>query len=631
MRFLVNYGKVYTVLLFLFPLLGLSASYLYLQYDETKKEIVEIVKDSMLDKKYELLDIYIEYLETEFGKDFITTLKNSKEMREKAEQSLSLMKNSEVQYLYLLYIDTNNHLRYLLDTTADIDEKGEFAQRFIPQKSIWEKAQEGRLPTVTAQKEIDKLWITMAYPIIYDSNTVALLGIDFSHKEHIEVKKTLIPLENIYIYSAVFVIVMLISAFIQLIIYYLHRKKSFIDPLTGMYNRQYLYELLKKYPTSAFHILLMDLDHFKQVNDIYGHDSGDIVLETVSKRIHSVIRKKDILIRYGGEEFILLIASKDVETSMQLAQKIRIKVKEIPVSLEKCQLKVTISMGLNQRPQESKTFEEAVKVADLGLYKAKQLGRDRVEIYDEVNSHTDVQQQMCAVKEALDLDKLFCLYQPIYDVKSMHIEKYELLIRMLDENNNVVNPADFLPPILHTQVYIHLTIRVLEFAHKTLQNSDEHLSINLDLQDLFNDEIMESIFALFANNRTLANRLCIELLEDEKLSEYTSISNAFEKLKSIGITIAISRFGSGFATYNYLLNTAIDTIKIDASLIANIDTNENAQTIFKSIVFIATNMGIKTVAEHIETKEELACVKELGIDYVQGFYLAKPTENFISS
>ena len=207
---------------------------------------------------------------------------------------------------------------------------------------------------------------------------------------------------------------MLISGLIQLIMYYIHRKKSFIDPLTGMYNRQYLQELLHKYPVSEFQVLIMDLDHFKKVNDIYGHDSGDIVLRTVSARIQSAIRKQDILIRYGGEEFILLISNKDNDTksSLALANRIREKVKEYPITLEECQLNVNISMGLNPVPQESKSFDHAVKIADLGLYKAKQLGRDRVEIYENNSNEPDkdAQLQICDVRDALDLNNIFCVY-----------------------------------------------------------------------------------------------------------------------------------------------------------------------------------------------------------------------------
>lgn len=631
MRFLVHYGKTFTVLLLLFPFLGISATYLYMQYAETKKEIVEIVQESMLDKKYELLEIYTEYLSAEFGSHYVEVLKSSDFSRKQAETALRLMKDSQVQYLYLLYIDEKNRLRYLVDTTKDIDERGEFKQRFFPQKDIWRTAQKSQKTEVTAQKEIDKLWISMAYPIISNGKTVALLGIDFSHAEYIEVNKTLIPLEHIYLYSAVFIIVMLMSAFIQLVMYYNHRKKSFIDPLTGMYNRQYLHELLQKYPVGAFQVLIMDLDHFKQVNDIYGHDAGDEVLRTVSARIQSVIRKKDILIRYGGEEFILLVAQEDKEIVLDLADRVRRKIKADPIALEECQLNVTISMGLNPVPGESKSFEHAVKIADQGLYKAKQMGRDRIEIYDDnAQVEVDAQQKMCAVKEALDLNKIFCVYQPIFCTKTMQIDKYELLIRMYNMNNEVIEPDNFLPSIRYTQVYIHLTKRVLELAFEALREHDVKLSINLDVQDLFNDEILEHITAIFKANNSLAKRLTIEILENDEILEFEMISERLAKIQALGIAIAIDDFGSGYANYRYILNMDIDVVKIDGSLIRGLDKRDDARKIVDSIHMLAQSLGIKTVAEHVETEAEFEVIKALNVDYIQGFYLAKPDINFKS-
>lgn len=628
MRFLVNYGRTFTILLLLFPFLGVSASYLYLQYEETKKDIVEIVQDNILNKKHELLDIYVKHLRREFGEDFIRVLQNSEKARNQAEKELSLMKNSEVQYLYLLYIDDKNHLRYLLDTTEGINEKGEFKQRFIPQKSIWEKAQQKMLPEVTAQKEIDKLWISMAYPIVIDKKTVALLGIDFSHQEYIKINKTLIPLEHIYLYSAIFIIVMLISAMVQLWIYYTHRKKSFIDPLTGMFNRQYLNELMKKYSIDSFQILLMDLDYFKKVNDLYGHDAGDEVLRTVSRRIQSVIRKDDILIRYGGEEFLLLISSEGREAAVGLAERIRQKVNADPVSLEDCQLNITLSMGLNPFPDRSKNFDQAFKIADQGLYKAKSLGRDRVEVYDEVYEEVNGLQKTYDVKEALALENIYCVFQPIFDTKTLELDKYELLIRMKDTKGNVIKPAQFLPAIRYTQVYIKLVHIVLEQAYEALSNNDIRLSINLDLQDLFDDELLELFLDTFSQDLSLAQRLTVEILEHEERLDLEPISERLAKLWELGIKVAIDDFGSGYASYQYILNMKIDILKIDGSLIENIHENKSAQKIVKSIQTLASELGIETVAEHIETKEQFECVKDLGVNYVQGYYLGRASSDF---
>jgi len=631
MRFLVHYGRTFTILLFLFPVLGFSAYYLYLKYNDTKKDVFEIVQDNLLNDKHELLHLYVEYLTKEYGENFIKVLKKDEKKRLLAEKELLMLKTTDVKFLYLLYVDKHQKLRYLLDTTQDLNEKGEFQQRFFPQADIWTKALKNKKTEVTTQTEIDKLWISMAYPIVVQEKTTALLGIDFSHEEHLQINKTLVPLENIYLYSAIFVVVMLISAFFQLLIYYKHRKKSFIDPLTGMYNRQYLNELLKKYPVGHFQILIMDLDHFKQVNDIYGHDSGDIVLHTVSQRIRSVIRRKDILIRYGGEEFLLLISDKEKYISLTLAERIRQNVKAYPINLDDCQLNITISMGLNPNPSYSKTFEHAVKIADQGLYKAKHLGRDRIEIFDDKQpTGEESLQKLCDVKDALDLDRIYCIYQPMFDTQTQEVYKYELLIRMENKEGKLIVPDKFLSSIRYTQVYIEITRRVLQQAFNALREHDVKLSINLDLQDLFNDEILDLFVSTFEKNLSFAQRLSIEILEHEEILEFKVISERLSKLRKLGIKIAIDDFGSGFANYKYMLNMHIDILKIDGSLIANIDKNENAYKIVQSIQILATNLGIQTVAEQVETQGEFDCIKQLNIDFAQGYYLAKPSADFLS-
>ncbi len=614
------------MLLITFPLLALSASYLYEQYLMTKKDVLDIVHTNVFEKKSEDLDIYVSFLKKEFGEDFIQALKSSESKRQKAEGTLRLMKSSEVKYLYLLYVDEKGRLRYLLDTTEDIDERGEFKQRFIPQKRIWEEAQKQTRTAIAAQQDIDKLWVSMAYPVVVKAQTVALLGIDFSHEEDVKINQILVPLDKMYFYSAVFIIVMFISAFIQFLIYYLHRKKSFIDPLTGMYNRQYLNELLKSYSVEKFHILIMDLDHFKQVNDVYGHDAGDMVLQTVSKRIQSVIRKKDILIRYGGEEFLLLIAGADKEASTALAQRIRKKVKAHPIAIESCSLDATMSIGLNPFPERSENFSQAVKIADECLYRAKHFGRDRVEVYDALSSGFKVNTlKSSEVKEALDEGRIFGVYQAIEDMQTSKPMAYELLIRIHDEDKRVIEPSKFLPFLKNTKLYTQLSKRVLDIGIRTLKEKREiTLSINMDLRDLFSDELFELFVKHFSPDRSLAERLILEVSEQEEMLESELASERLLRLKEMGVKLAIDNFGIGYANYKYLLKMDIDYLKIDGSLIRNIDSDEDSKRVVASINTLAQELGMITIGEHIQTQAELQTLKEMGINYGQGYYLCEP-------
>jgi len=630
MRFLVHYGKTFTLLLLLFPLLGLSAYYLNVKYDNTKNSVLSIVKENILNEKSLLLENYAHFLIKQFGKDFISTLQNSETSINLAEQSLSLIKNSDVKYLYLLYIDKKDALRYLIDTTDNMLEKGELHQKFYPQSDIFQEAIKKQKIQITSQKEFDNLWITIVHPIVIDGETIAIVSADFSNQEHIKINNILFPLEDIFFYISILVVILFISTIVQLVIYYTSRKKSFIDPLTGMYNRQYLNEFLKQYPLTSFQMLILDLDHFKQVNDTYGHDAGDEVLRTVSKRITSVMRKKDVLIRYGGEEFLVLAFSNNTKSTINLAERIRKSIKSEPISLEETQLDVTVSIGLNPFVSHSSTFDHAVKVADEQLYNAKHKGRDRVEVYDlSMPQNTNEDKKLSDVKEALEDDRIYCVYQPIYTSKDNIICKYEMLVRMKDSEGKEILPFQFLPSIRRTQVYITLTQRVLSLAFATLHANDIEVSVNLDIQDLLDDDILKLFVEKFKNNTSLAKRLSVEILEHEEILEFTLIQERLETLKELGIQIAIDDFGSGFANYKYLLNLDINLLKIDGSLISGIHTNLNAYAVVNSINTLAHSLGIKTVAEHVENRGEYDALTSIGIDYLQGYYLAKPKKDIL--
>ena len=622
-------SRNFVIFVILLPLMTLLSIFIYSEYTKTKETVFSIIQEHMIHEKVSLLKNYSDNLTQKFGKNIQEILYSNPDLYKHYEEELSLLKGTEIKYLYLLYKDEENKFRYLLDTTKNIDDKAEFNQKFDPQTDIWDKSYSNKKFQITKQHELQTLWITIAYPMVIDGEVVAVLGADFTYNVYEQIVDTLKPMEKIYQYVAIFMIIMLILAYILIYLYYINRKRSFIDPLTKIYNRQYLHEFLNTSSLEHYQLMMIDLDHFKQVNDNYGHDVGDKVLINIVGQIKNSIRQEDILVRFGGEEFLVLIHKRSLDTCLIIAERIRDSVMTHEIQVVDKQILMTISIGINPFPSYAKNFDEAVKIADEQLYNAKISGRNCVKVSEEVNkTQSQTSKRIGDVKSAIDEERIICVYQPIVSTKNGKIQKYEMLLRLLDTQGAIIPPLEFLPAIRHTNVYINITKIVIDFAIKTLKEHSFELSMNLDLQDIVNDDIMNLIKDGFSQNPELAKRLTIEILEHEEITNFEIIKERINSLKNLGFTIAIDDFGSGYANFQYLLHLDIDILKIDGSLIRDIDTNKNSYHIVETIGNFAKKMNIKTIAEQVETVHELKTIKSLNIDYVQGYLLGKPSLEF---
>ena len=622
-------SRNFVIFVILLPLMTLLSIFIYSEYTKTKETVFSIIQEHIIHEKVSLLKNYSDNLTQKFGKNIQEILYSNPDLYKHYEEELSLLKGTEIKYLYLLYKDEENKFRYLLDTTKNIDDKAEFNQKFDPQTDIWDKSYSNKKFQITKQHELQTLWITIAYPMVIDGEVVAVLGADFTYNVYEQIVDTLKPMEKIYQYVAIFMIIMLILAYILIYLYYINRKRSFIDPLTKIYNRQYLHEFLNTSSLEHYQLMMIDLDHFKQVNDNYGHDVGDKVLINIVGQIKNSIRQEDILVRFGGEEFLVLIHKRSLDTCLIIAERIRDSVMTHEIQVVDKQILMTISIGINPFPSYAKNFDEAVKIADEQLYNAKISGRNCVKVSEEVNkTQSQTSKRIGDVKSAIDEERIICVYQPIVSTKNGKIQKYEMLLRLLDTQGAIIPPLEFLPAIRHTNVYINITKIVIDFAIKTLKEHSFELSMNLDLQDIVNDDIMNLIKDGFSQNPELAKRLTIEILEHEEITNFKIIKERINSLKNLGFTIAIDDFGSGYANFQYLLHLDIDILKIDGSLIRDIDTNKNSYHIVETIGDFAKKMNIKTIAEQVETVHELKTIKSLNIDYVQGYLLGKPSLEF---
>ena len=625
-------GRNFIIFVIVLPVMTLLSIFIYHEYIQTKETVFKIIQEHLIKEKVSLLENYSNSLTQRLGNNIHEMVSSNPDLGKHYEEELSLLKGAEIKYLYLLYKDEENKFRYLLDTTKNIDDKAEFNQKFDPQTDIWDKSYHDKKFHITKQHELQTLWVTIAYPVLFNGEVIAVLGADFTYDVYEHIVNTLKPMEKIYQYVAVFMIIMLILAYILIYLYYINRKRSFIDPLTKIYNRQYLNEFLKTSSLEHYQLMMIDLDHFKQINDNYGHDIGDKVLVSVVEQIQKSIRGEDILVRFGGEEFLVLIHRQTLEVCLTIAERIRNAVMTHEVQSVNKHIVMTVSIGVNPFPFYAKNFDEAVKIADEQLYKAKVSGRNCVKVSKESNkSQSQTSKRIGDVKSAIDDNRILCAYQPIVSTQNAQIQKYEMLLRLLDTQGSIIPPLEFLPAIRHTNVYINITKIVIDFAIKTLKEHDFELSMNLDLQDILNDDIMHLIKDGFAENPELTKRLTIEILEHEEITNFDVIKERLGILKELGFKIAIDDFGSGYANFQYLLHLDIDILKIDGSLIRDIDTNKNSYHIVETIASFAKKMGMETIAEQVETVSELKTIKSLDIDYVQGYLLGKPSFEFDTS
>ena len=612
--------KLLALVMFLMSMLSI---YVYMNYLTTKTEVFTTIKKDLIAEKLSLFHNYVTHLQLEHNIKSVKSM-DKKELKH-MEHDLELIKDKDITYLYMLYKDDNGQLRYLIDTTKNELDKAARGQLFAPQTDIWHKCYNTKKYQISLQKNLQTLWITLAYPVVYQDKVVAVLGADFTYDIYNQLIEHLQPMENLFFYITVFMIMLFILSYLLLYLYYKINKKTYLDQLTQIYNRQYLQEFIQQKSLQNYYLMLMDIDYFKRVNDHYGHDVGDDVLVAVVNEIKSNLREDDLIVRFGGEEFLIFISKKSTQEIEGVAQRLRLAIENLTIRTHSHILNITISLGVNPCPYKARNLDEAIKICDEQLYIAKNEGRNRISVFKDNNSeYSTSHNRITDIQEAVNYERILCAIQPIMSVATQECNKYEVLMRMKDKDGKIIYPDAFLPFIKNTSLYLTLTKIILQKSIALLKENDFSLSINLDLQDILNGDIIALFKETFEKHHEFAQRITIEILEHEEINDFEQLKENLQMFKSLGFSIAIDDFGSGYANFIYLVNLDIDILKIDGSLIRGIDEKSAAYQVVKTILYYAANMNILTIAEQVETKEEYDTLVTLGVDYIQGYYLGKP-------
>ncbi|MBR9884181.1 MAG: ammonium transporter [Oceanospirillales bacterium] len=414
------------------------------------------------------------------------------------------------------------------------------------------------------------------------------------------------------------------------------------DALTGLVNRREFERRLEHLITSAradnsrHLICYLDLDQFKLVNDTCGHRAGDALLRQLAQEIKPLVRQNDTLARLGGDEFGILLANCPVEQGRLIAEQLRQAIKEFRFSWENQIFSVGVSIGLVPFGPDCPSLDELLSIADSACYAAKDLGRNRVHLYepdDEELTLRQGQMQWAAhIQQAIDSDRFRLFYQMIEPLSSEpgQVPHIEIFIRLLDERDQLVPPGAFIPaaerydlmPSIDRWVISNTLAWLGDRLHA--DNSPLHCAINLSGASIGSSECLERIKADIERHRIPAHYLCFEITETAAMLDPEAAHGFIDELRSLGCHFALDDFGSGLSSFGYLKKLPVDYLKIDGIFIRDMANDEIDQAMVASINNIAHIMGLKTVAEFVEDKKTLGLLRQIGVDFAQGYLISEP-------
>jgi diguanylate cyclase (GGDEF)-like protein len=395
------------------------------------------------------------------------------------------------------------------------------------------------------------------------------------------------------------------------------------DRLTSLKNRKSLLRDLKIVENPI--LLIVDIDSFKSINDLYGEHIGNLVLDAVSKILKNFVKYTDLdLYRIGADQFALMKeAELKKDKCYETLNSIMEAINSEPLHIVDYDIVIRVNVTIGVSHEKINTLESA----DMALKKAK---TDRLPylIYsDEYSMDAEYKNDVKwtkIIEKAIKLNNVIVYYQPVVDANE-RIVKYEALMRIVD-NETVYPPMLFLDIAKKVKFYPQLTKIVIEKAFETAQSKQISININLSIEDVVNLEIIKYIEDEL-NKRDIAKFITFELLESESITDYKKVISFIDNVKHLGCKIAIDDFGSGYSNFAYLLKFEPDYIKIDGSLVKNIHNDNNSYLITKTINDFAHSLGIKTVAEFVHCEDVFSLLQVMEVDEYQGFYFSEPLEN----
>ena len=414
------------------------------------------------------------------------------------------------------------------------------------------------------------------------------------------------------------------------------RQLAFYDCLTGLPNRSFFAELLQRAIQRAqrrddyiFSILFLDCDRFKLVNDSFGHQKGDQILQEISTRLKKCLRTIDTLARLGGDEFVILLEElDDVDFAQVVAQRL-IEELELPFVIENREVFLGVSIGIISDGSTYSSPELIMRDADTAMYRAKESGKGCYQIF-QPDMHIQARQSLLLetdLRQALKQEEFIVYYQPIFSLTTKSIKGFEALIRWNHPQKGVLSPAHFISMAEETGLIVPLGISVLRdacYQLKKWEKSSLTMNVNLSVKQFNHPDLIKDIDNILEETQIESHYLNLEITETALMQNNYLAKNMLQELKQRNIGLTIDDFGTGYSSLSYLHNFPIDQLKIDRSFINRIDDKQDSLNIIQTIISLANNMEMELVAEGIETKKQLEILCNMGCEYGQGYFFSKP-------
>ncbi|MBU3128951.1 putative bifunctional diguanylate cyclase/phosphodiesterase [Clostridium tagluense] len=474
------------------------------------------------------------------------------------------------------------------------------------------------------------------FELITKNLTLTIANLLFIHTNN----KLLLMIDTAPIFLGIFSLIAgIIRAKLEVINNELEQQ-SLYDDLTQIYNRRYGYKLLNKYISNVKNldekigVMFLDIDRFKTINDTMGHNIGDELLKSIANRILLMLKNDEVIVRLGGDEFMIIIKGVNyIEDIISITQRI-IKLFDEPFNLLNNYFNIKSSIGIAIFPEHGKDVQTLLKHADIAMYECKKDKKSKFEIFNEkmLQNLNDKYQIEHELYNALKRNELFLVYQPIINAETNKITATEALLRWNSPVLGMISPAIFIPVAESTNLIIDIGKWCLEEAckqNKLWQESGfEHIyiSVNVSGNQIKQPEFVDMVKNILSQTELNPKYLKLELTESVSMENVQESKVVFRQLKDLGIRISLDDFGTGYSSFSELKSLFVDTLKIDKSFVDDIHLNFNNIQIVAAIISIGKILNLNIIVEGVETIEQLNLLKKYGNIEIQGYIFSKPVK-----
>lgn len=404
------------------------------------------------------------------------------------------------------------------------------------------------------------------------------------------------------------------------------------DSLTSLPNRRAFNQAIKDYieQKNKFAVAFIDIDNFKNINDTMGHDYGNQVLIEIARRWNSILGEKHFLARLGGDEFALIISGYDDSSDAKaLVERYQYCLKE-KFLINGKDFYITASIGVSFYPDHAADSSILLRYADTAMYNAKSEGKHQICLFSQTQMdimNADVEGENF-VKNAVNMQRFQIVYQPLFRAESQKLSGYETLIRFKGENDELIQPYEYIRIAEKLNYISYIDKWVMEKSTEMMvdavkKNEDVLVSVNVSVAFLLSSDFLRTVKAILKSTGFPPQNLVVEVTENLFISSIEVAKEVLNALKTLGVKIALDDFGTGFASLSYLHKLPIDVLKIDKTFIDTLNGDENDEFV-RAIISMGHLLNCKIIAEGVETQRQLEKLREYGCDVLQGFLLAKP-------